>query len=66
MSNPHFSHAIAETHRAEIYREAARRQLAADAGRPSPWSRLIALRPARQPAAVARPASTVTGSVPLA
>jgi hypothetical protein len=68
MSNPHFTQAIAETHRAEIYREASRRQLAAEAGHghPSLWSRLIALRPARRPAAVARQASTVVGTSPLA
>jgi hypothetical protein len=66
MNNPHFTQAIAETHRAEIYREASRRQLAAEAGRPSLWSRLIAPRLARRPAAVTRPASTVVGSAPLA
>jgi hypothetical protein len=66
MSNPHFTHAIAETHRTELYREASRRQLATEAGGPSLWSRLIALRPARRPAAVTRPASTVVGSAPLA
>jgi hypothetical protein len=66
MSNPYFTNAIAETHRAEISREASRRQLAAEAGGRSLWTRLIALRPARRQAAVTRPASTVVGPAPLA
>lgn len=62
MSNPHFTHAIAETYRAEMYQDASRRQLAAAARQPSLWSRLITRRSDRQPAPVARPASSVANS----
>lgn len=62
MSNPHLTHAMGETYRAEMYHEASRRQLAAEAGRPSLWARLIARRSDRQPAPVARPASSAASS----
>ncbi len=64
MSNPHMTHAMAQTYRAEMYQEARRRQLAAEMSRPSLWTRLIARSPYRQPAPapVANPASSVASS----
>jgi hypothetical protein len=57
MTNPHFTNAIAETRRAELYHEASQHRLAAEAGRQSLWSRLTARRTDRQPTTVARPAT---------
>jgi len=57
MTNPHFTSAIAEARRAELYREADQHRLVSEAGRQSLWSRLIPRRTDRQPTTVERPAT---------
>jgi hypothetical protein len=58
MTNPHFTIAIAEAHRAESLREARLHRLTSEAGRQSLLTRLSSRRAASRMSVASRPAST--------